>query len=181
MTESGKKKEYSILDFINETISKFPTDTEREELIRSLDILIRYFQNLQEKFKLLPNDIQQKEVLSAVDTIKSFLVSAREKPLIAAAFGLPYRKTAFRREAKEEVSPLIAEKIFNELKTLSTERIQQRLLDYRSMTMDELHALASYVGIKHPQRIKRQDLVDKIVKIGFANIRAYETLRESRD
>jgi len=181
MTETKKKKEFSILDFMNQAVSKFPTDTEREELIKSLDVLIKYFQNLQGKIRSLPDDIEQKEVLSAIGTIKNFLESAKDKPLIAAAFGLPYKRTALTREAKEEMSPVMAEKIFNELKMLSTEEIQQRLLDYKKISMEELHALATYLGIKHPQRMRRQDLVDKVVKIGFANIRGYETLRTARD
>jgi DNA mismatch repair ATPase MutL len=181
MTDTGRKKGFSILDFIERAVSKFPTDTERKELLESLDILIKYFQNMQGKIRSLPQDMEQREVLSAIATMRNFLESARDKPLLAAAFGLPYRKNALAREAKEEVAPVVAEKIFDELKMLSTEEIQQRLLDYKTTSMDQLHALATYLNIKHPQRMRRQDLIDKIVKVGFANVRAYDTLRTAKD
>jgi len=43
--------------------------------------------------------------------------------------------------------------------------------------MGELRGLAAYLGIKEAEKISRQTLVDKIVKIGFANVRGYEILR----
>jgi len=181
MKKGKKKKEASILNFLEEVVKHFPSDAEREQIIKNLDIIIGYFQDLKERVKSLPNESQQKELLSAITTINNFLLSAKDNTFLSTALGLSYEKAISTKREKKEIPPQTGEKLFNELKDLTTEEIQQKLLDYKSVTMDELRALASYLGIKHPQRIKRQDLVDKIVKIGFANIRGYEILRSNRE
>ena len=181
MIERKKKMGPSILDFLDETIRSFPSDVEREKIVKNIDIIIRYFQDLQERVKSLPNGDKQKEILSAITTINSFLLSAKGNPALSAALGLSYERPSSTKRVKKEIIPQTGEKLFNELKSLPTEQIQQKLLNYKSVTMDELRALASYLGIKHLQRIKRQDLVDKIVKIGFANIRGYEMLRSDKN
>jgi len=71
------------------------------------------------------------------------------------------------------------EKLFNELKALSTDEILQRLLD-KDISMKDLRALAAYLDIKHERGMNREDLVDRVVKIGFANVRGYELLRKTK-
>nr|MDO8081712.1 Rho termination factor N-terminal domain-containing protein [Candidatus Freyarchaeota archaeon] len=181
MKKGKGEKEYSILDFLYETLSKFPNDAEREQIIKGLDMGINYFQNLKERIKSLPNDYKQKEILSAIDTIKNFLISAKENSPLALALGPSFVKELSTKRPKKVLSPQVGEKLFNELKILPTEEIQQKLLDYKNISMEELYALADYLGIEHQKRIKRQDLIDKIVKIGFANIRGYELLRSTKD
>jgi len=181
MTMVGKKKkrETSVLDFLAETIKSLPSDEEKKEIIENINIIIKYFQDLQERVKSLPNDDKKGEILSAITTIKEFLFSAKDNPTLSAALGLSYERPIAAKRPKKEITPQTGEKLFNELKSLPTEQIQQRLLDYK-ITMDELRALASFLGIKHPPRIKRQDLVDMIVKMGFANIRGYKILRSDK-
>ena len=184
MTEqkrAKRRKQYSILDFFEETMSEFPSDAERKEIMKNLNILIEYLQNLCDRVESLPKEDQQEKVVSAIATIRNFLVSSREKPFLAAALGQTSKKAMKSRKARKEVSPIFGQKVFDEIKTLSTERIQEKLLDYKRTSMDELRSLASYLEIKNPERIKRQELVDKIVKIGFANIRGYEILRAEED
>jgi len=180
MKGKREKKESSILGFLEEVVRSFPSDIERDKIVKNIDTIIKYFQDLQGRVKSLPDENSQKEILSAISTINDFLLSARDNPVLSAALGLSYERPTSPKRVKKEITPQSGEKLFNELKSLPTEQIQQRLLDYKSVSMDELRALASYLGIKHPQRIKRQDLVDKIVKIGFANIRGYEMLRSNR-
>jgi len=180
MKERKKKKETSILDFLAETVKSLPSDAEKEKIVKNIGIIIKYFQDLQERVKSLPDDDKKKEILSAIITINEFLLSAKDNPVLSAALGLSYERAISPKRVKKEIPPQTGEKLFNELKSLPTDQIQQKLLDYKSVTMDELRALASYLGIKYPQRIKRQDLVDMIVKIGFANIRGYEILRSDK-
>jgi hypothetical protein len=180
MKKGKREKELSILNFLEEVVKHFSSDAERDQIIRNLDIVIGYFQDLKERIKSLPNESQQKELLSAIAIINNFLLSAKNNPVLSAALGLSYEKAISAKREKKEISPETGEKLFNKLSNLTTEEIQQKLLD-KSVTMDELRALASYLGIKYPQRIRRQDLVDKIVKIGFANIRGYGILRSNRE
>lgn len=177
MRKPTDKIEHSILDFLDHTLNRFPNDVEREQVIKSLDVIITYFQDLREHVESLLPNYKQKEILSAINVIRDFLFSAKENPPLAAALGLYFEKPTSSKKPKRQISLAEGEKIFNELRQLTTEQIQQRLLDYRGMSMDELRALATYLGIKEAEKISRQSLVDKIVKIGFANVRGYELLR----
>ena len=177
MKKLTDKIEHSILDFLDQTIDRFPSDAERGQMIKSLDVIIGYFRDLREHVESLPLDHKQKEVLSAINIIRDFLQSAKENPPLAAALGLYFEKPMTSRKPRRQISQAEGEKIFNELRQLTTEQIQQRLLDYRGASMGELRGLAAYLGIKEAEKISRQTLVDKIVKIGFANVRGYEILR----
>lgn len=183
---SGKtKKEHFILDFaenLSSALQILPSDFERERITKDLEIIIQYFKDLRERVKSLPDTKNRDEIVSAVATIKNFLESAIENPAIAPVLGLPYGKRIVpSKPRRKEIPSQIGERLFNELKELSTEQIQEKLLNYKSASMDELRSLATYLGIKYEQRIKRQELVDKIVKIGFANIRGYEILRSGNN
>jgi len=68
-----------------------------------------------------------------------------------------------------------------QLKGLSTEEITQTLLSIKKVTMDDLKALPLSIGIvTQDQRINRQELVDRSVKLGFANARGYDLLRSGK-
>jgi hypothetical protein len=177
MKKPTDKIEHSILDFLDQTIDRFPTDAEREKMIKSLDVIIAYFRDLREHVESLPLGQKQKEVLSAINVIRDFLQSAEENPSLAAALGLHFEKPMASRKPRRQISQAEGEKLFNELKQLTTEQIQRRLLDFKGTSMGELRGLATYLGIKEADKISRQTLVDKIVKIGFANVRGYEILR----
>jgi len=181
MKERRKTKEQLVLDYIRETVEKIPSDAEKEEIIKNLNMITRHIQDLGERVKLLPNEYSKKEILSAIDLIDRFLLSARDNPTMAAALSLPYQRAMSRKLSKKEVLPQVGQQIFEELKTIPTEEILHRLLDYKTTSMGDLRALARHLGIKHQERVKRQDLIDKIVKLGFANVRGYERLREGNN
>lgn len=177
-TQQGKK--YLIFDTLIGTLNYFPNDIEREHFINNIDEIIKYLVSLKEKVQSLPKDEEQSKVLSSIGNITNFLQSAEKNPPLAIVLGLAY-ENKIRANPKREaaVSHQSVEPLLKELKSLPTEEIQNRLIDYRSITMAQLHGLASLLGIKYEQRIKREDLVDKIVKIGFANIRGYDLMRSA--
>jgi len=181
MKKIQQRKEYFVLEVLEETLKHFPTDAERENFTKNIDVIINFFQSLRERVLSLPNDEEQRKILLAIKDITNFLESAEKSPVLATALGLAYEKKTLAKSRREEVTPQSVETLLNELKNLPTEQIQKKLLDYKTVTMPQLRALASLLGIKHEQRIKRQDLVDKIVKIGFANIRGYDMLRSTED
>lgn len=179
-TQQGKK--YLIFDTLIGALNYLPNDMEREHFINNIDEIIKYLVSLKEKMQSLPRDEEQSKVLSSIGNITNFLQSAEKNPPLAVAlgFGLSYEnkiRTKPKREAVE--SHQSVEPLLNELKSLPTEEIQNRLLDYKKITMAQLHGLAFLLDIKYEQRIKRADLVDKIVKIGFANIRGYDLMRSA--
>lgn len=179
MKKTQQRKEYFILEAIEETLNHFPHDTEKERFIKNIEAIISFLQTLKERVQSLPNAEDQRKVLLAIGDLTKFLQNAEKSPVLAMALGLAYEKKAIPKLQREEAVPQSVQPLLDELKHLPTEQIQMKLIDYKSVTMIQLRALASLLGIKYEQRIKRQDLVDKIVKVGFANIRGYEMLRST--
>jgi exonuclease VII large subunit len=172
----GHEKERSIEDFLADNLSKFPNDAEKERVLKNLNEIIRYFENMKKRVEALPNAKKQDEILSAIDTVKRFLETGKENPVLSIALGLQREKPESSKP-KKETSLEEGKKLFNDLKKLPTEEIQKRLLDYKSISMDQLHALALFLRIRNHEKTGRQNLVDMIVKSGFANVRGYELLR----
>ena len=176
MSQRRRTKEQVVLNYLKEIISRLPSDARKQELVDNLELINKHIQDLKERMQLLPNDFRISEIINAIDLINDFLVSAKDNPPVAAALGLPYKRPSSTNIRKISESQ-IGEKLFKELNSLPTDEILQRLLDYKNVSMADLRALAIQIGIKHQERVKRADLVDKIVKLGFANIRGYERLR----
>lgn len=180
MKKMHSKKEYIFLEALKETLDHFPDDEEKERFIRNIDIIINFLQTLKERVKSLPNKEEQRKVLLAIENVTEFLQISKKNPVLSLAIGLTCEKKISTKSQQEKMNPQSVQFLLEELKNLSTEEIQKKLIDYKSVTMSELRALASLLGLKCEQRIKRQDLVDKIVKIGFANIRGYNILRTKK-
>jgi hypothetical protein len=176
MSQRQRINEQVVLNYLKEITSKLPSDTRKQELIDNLELINQHVQDLKERLKLLPNDSRKSEVINAIDLIANFLTSAKDNPPVAAALGLPYKRTSITNVRKISDSQ-VGEKLFKELSSIPTNEILQRLLDYKNVSMADLRALAQQIGIKQQERANRKDLVDQIVKLGFANIRGYEKLR----
>lgn len=176
MSQKRRANEQVVLDYLKEIISGLPTDSQKQQLIDNLELINKHIHDMQERIHLLPNDSRKNEIINAIDLISDFVLSAKENPPVAAALGLPFKRTS-SGSIKKVSEPQVGEKLFKELDSISTNEILQRLLDYKSISMADLRALAKHIGIRHPERANRTDLADQIVKLGYANIRGYERLR----
>lgn len=176
MSQKRRTNEQVVLDYLKEIISGLPTDSRKQQLIDNLELINKHIHDMQERIRLLPNDSRKNEIINAIDLISDFVLSAKENPPVAAALGLPFKRTS-SGGTKKVSEPQVGEKLFKELNSISTDEILQRLLDYKNVEMADLRALAKHIGIKHPEGTNRADLVDQIVKLGYANIRGYEKLR----
>ncbi len=176
MSQRRRTGEYIILDYLKQIVSELPTDARKQEILDNLEIISKHIQDMKERVRLLPNDSNKNEIVNAIDLISDFLTSAKENPPVAAALGLPFKRTP-RVSVRKISEAQVGEKLFRELNTLPTNEILQRLLEYKKISMADLRALAKHIGIKHQERVNRVNLVDQIVKLGFANIRGYEKLR----
>lgn len=78
-------------------------------------------------------------------------------------------------ENKNESNLELAKNLLETLKDLSTNEIQQVLLNTKT-SITILVSLAQLLNIEHSSH-DREDLVDRIVKVGFANPRGYSILR----
>ncbi|RLC66313.1 MAG: hypothetical protein DRI48_04960 [Chloroflexi bacterium] len=179
MTKKKRDPLTELAENLSRMMQGLPSITEREAVVRNIDTIIKYLQELRDRIGHLPTSEDGEKLLAASKVLVEFLESAKKNPALAIALGLKTKVPPKKKEAP--ISPQGGERLFREIQHLPTEQIQTKLLDYKEVTMDDLRALATHLGIKYEQRIKRQELVDRIVKIGFANVRGYKALRSEEE
>jgi len=161
-----------------QVLQSLPDETDRDRLSKSLDTIIEFFVDLKRRIEALPSTRDCGRTLAALDEIASFLTRSKGDPILANALGLRYDRDSRRFPSSlPPQSSKSAEAWLDELKSLTTDEIQARLNDYKRVTMNDLRGIARQLGLKYEERMKRQDLVDRIVKVGFANVRGYDLLR----
>lgn len=148
-----------------------PSDAERTEALVALDSMIQALQTVREHLRTLPSEEERKRVGAASDVLERFLDSMKARPGIATSLGLAATKPSPLQRKREEVDTHLAD-----FERLSTEEIQRKLLDEQEFTIAMLHTLARKLEIPNERHAGRRDLVDRIVKLGFANKRGYQIL-----
>jgi hypothetical protein len=93
----------------------------------------------------------------------------KELPLVEAP------KAPALARGRDEIDAIIAD-----FEQLSTNDIQTKLLDEAQFPVSRLQAIARKLGLSSDRGRDRLDLVDRIVKLGFANKRGYELLGRPR-
>ena len=179
MKPRPSRKAASPIDLLAETLIALPDEAERDRLLKNLDAIVAFFSGLKRRVESLPSLSERTRTLAALEDIVQFLNRSKNNPVLSAALGLAYDRQLQRSSRAAPASSRSAEALLEAMKALPTDEIQRRLNDYKSITMNDLHALARMLGIRYGDRMKRQDLIDRIVKIGFANIRGYDLLRGS--
>lgn len=174
------QQKHAQIHALADALNALPDDAERDRLVKHLDVIVTFFDALRKRLQALPSSSEKAKTLLALEELTRFLEKAQENEILAAALGLSYERAArgTTRSVRPQASGL-TEALLNELKELPTNEIQEKLNDYKTVSMDDLNALAVLMGLKFEERMKRQDLVDRIVKIGFANIRGYDLLRRA--
>ena len=147
------------------------SDAERAEAVAGLDAMIQALQTVREHLLTLPSEEERKRVGVASEVLARFLDSMKARPGVAVSLGLATTKPSSLPRKREEADGGIAD-----LEKLSTEEIQKRLLDEREYTVPMLHSLMRTLGLSTERNVSRRDLVDRIVKLGFANKRGYQLL-----
>jgi hypothetical protein len=160
-----------------DVLSGLPDDAERTRLLANLDVVAKFFGDLRRRVETLPSSNERAKVQGALEEVAGFLGRARENQILAAALGIAYERVPTRSGPAPSQPSRSAQALLNEVRELPTNEILATLNDYKRVTMRDLHSLASLLGLKLDERLKREDLVDRIVKLGFANIRGYDLLR----
>jgi hypothetical protein len=169
----------SPIQALADVLGAVPDDAERDRILKNLDLLIAFFTELRRRVESLPSSSERVKTLTALEEVGQFLDRARDNDFLATALGLAYDRRKRRPSRATPGLSRSAQAFFEELKSLPTDEIQRRLNDYKQVTMNDLHGLASLLGLRFEERMKRQDLVDRIVKLGFANVRGYDLLRRA--
>jgi hypothetical protein len=133
--------------------------------------MIQALQTVREHLRTLPSEEERKRVSAASDVLERFLDSMKARPGIAVSLGLAATKPSSLPRKREEADTNLVD-----LEKLSTEEIQKKLLDEQEFTIPMLHSLTRKLGLSSERNAGRRDLVDRIVKLGFANKRGYQLL-----
>ena len=156
-----------------------PSEAERDEAIAALDVLIRALQDLRQKLTELPSETERQSVGDAAVVLERFFESMKARPGLAASLGVSVSAAVAKAPAparrNEDLDALL-----RSLEALPTDEIQRRLLDEDEFTHSMLQALARKLGLPAERGGGRRDLVDRIVKLGFANKRGYDLLGSPR-
>jgi len=162
---------------LTDVLNGLPDDAERNRLLTSLDMIAKFFGDLRRRVETLPSSNERIKVQAALEEVAAFLHRARENQVLAAALGIAYERVGSRAGRVTSQPSRSAQALLDEVKELPTDQIFTKLNDYKLVTINDLHSLASLLGLRLDERMNRQDLVDRIVKLGFANVRGYDLLR----
>ncbi|HRI62919.1 MAG TPA: hypothetical protein PK156_01745 [Polyangium sp.] len=171
----------------------YPSDAQRDEALKVIDGMIHELQKIRDHLNALPSESERRRVADAALAMEQFLDSMRARPAIALAMGLGVPRMSTNLRAPREL-PLVEDQqamplargreeivaAIAELEQLSTIEIQNRLLDETKFSLSRLQNIARQLGLPVERGRDRLDLVDRIVKLGFANKRGSEILGRPR-
>ena len=159
-------------------LQALPSTRDVQELDSALQEAALFFLTLREKLRAIPNDAEAERTKEALSTVCAFLERAQKDTSIGRAVGIlsahpgPKKQRAlFGPKAEADVVEFV-----KRLESLPTSEIQRELIESRKYSIQMLGAIARHLGIHIDPRAPKHELVDKIVKIGFANPRAYSGL-----
>lgn len=180
MSKGKNRKEiwpWESIRALNKMFETIPSAEERQKLLESIDDLINFLRELRIRILNLPKDEERMPLMKATTIVSNFLERAHADPTLASMIGLSLGKDIARKKVgKQKVYLSEGEltSIVKEFESLPTEKMYERLESYAK---NQLFGIAKHVGIHVNSRLSKADLIDKIVKIGFANIRGYRLLR----
>jgi hypothetical protein len=154
-----------------------PSEADRADALAALDAMIEALQNIRTRLSSLPSEEERRRVGDAADALERFLDSMKARPGIAASLGLAMAKTSPAPRKREDVD---VDVLLADLEELATDEIQKKLLNEQEFTLPMLHSIARKLGLSGERTANRHDLVDRIVKLGFANKRGYQLLGRAR-
>jgi len=165
-----------VLRLAEQLTSAQPSEIERQAALGALDLLIDGLKDIRNAIASLPGADEIRELQGALSTLEGFFNSAKLRPGVVnqiAVLKQPQRSIRCAPERHSSAELAVA------LDKLRTEDIQQSLLDTNRYSRAELTSLARHLGIEISRSMQREDIVDRIVKIGFANRRGYTVLGRS--
>lgn len=165
-TKNNKSWASQLLKSIEKSVESLPSTEQVKESINAIDRLTTFLQELRTQLSQQPSQEVRNDVIQATKMLCSFLASQNSKPLFASN-----PKSSPARGAQE--SPI---KIYHELKDLSLNEIQNRLLEEARYSLTDLKLLAKHLNVGIDKRMRRDDIADAIFKRGFANPRAYNEI-----
>lgn len=168
---------YDVVRNLNAIFDTIPSIEERKEILDCIDTLTGFLEELRKRITDLPTDKERSLLLESTSILSDFLEKARTDQTLASIIGLSLKRDISQKLIRKETARIDEQRlasIIKELESLSSEQMYGHLESY---TKNQLLDIAEHIGIHANNRLSKADLVDKIVKIGFANIRGYKLLK----
>lgn len=163
---------YDALSKIKESVSLLPGENEKQRIRHDIQEMIVELDTLEKNINHLPEEPEKRQLTHAVHTLVSFLDSLKDKPYLADVI-LPKMKKA----GKSQAIPVDINNLIRLLNKLPTDQLMNELSKHKKNTLLEL---SSRLNITSTSKQTKDVLVDKIIKLGFANRRGYDLLGDSQ-
>jgi hypothetical protein len=173
---AGRKKKLDLKDTlgkIKECLPLVPGEEEKQKTTQIISELLQELEVLRETVNQFPDESKINNISGAIQTLVSFFVTIKDKPLLAEML-LP-KKTKARKAAGGLAD---TDALLKQLEALSTENIFGELTKHKK---DVLLELSTKMNITANKSLTKNALADKIFKLGFANRRGYDLLGGKHD
>lgn len=162
-----------LFEGIGQIIEKIPSDEEKRSIINSIEDLIKFLQDLQQRVAKMSSDIEREEVLKATRSLCSFLEKAYLDPTMLSILGLSLPK----RRQKRETGVMEGDSLQTAIREIEATPIPELRTKLGGYSKSQLIAIGRGLSITVTERMSQVDIVNKIVK-SLENMRGYDMLRE---
>jgi hypothetical protein len=159
---------------LGELIDTLPTEEDRNRIASELDVLIQFLTTLKSHLQSVPTQQDALATRSAIDQLRSLFVHAKTNPFLASAFGI---KAALPRPKAPAITPEEIERTNLAISKFDSLPIDELRSTLDKMSIRELKAVASAVGVRTSSRTAREALVQHVAT-KISNTRGYRSLRD---
>jgi hypothetical protein len=178
MTKRELSRTLALLRKVILSLRSLPSKEEVREVDSAVEEAISLLTTLKEKLTSVLDEEESRRTREALTEVCAFLEKLQRDTGIAAAVGLKSARSASSKQKTLFLQKPAADfaDLTRKLETLSTGDIQRELMEPKKYTVKMLEKIARHLQIQVDPHAPKHELVDKIVKIGFANPRAYSGL-----
>lgn len=163
----------SVLAQLRELMGVLPTASEREELARNLDTIIRFLTDLRANIGLLPSAEDTSQVDTALRRLDELLEKTSASRILAPAVGVKPRKAA--PHARDAGELQAAKQHLQELQPMPVDELRTRLMREDGFSLKQLKSIAFVAHVRGADRLPREAIAHQLV-MKIANRRGYEGL-----
>ena len=166
-----------LLNLVHRMTTELPSDDDLADARQAIDGVISLLSQVRAQLDAVPSESERAKAREAMTVIEELVNSDKSRAILSGALGGAKRKgsrkgTGVAAAAKQER----AQEAITELRALPIQEIRNRLFATNAYTLDELRQMASALRIRAERGNGREDLADRIYKLGFANPRGYQML-----
>jgi len=180
MAKNTEKKYFELRKFgssLRQLTESLPTESDKAQLRAQFEEVISFLTKTANAMDALPSVEQTANVRKALDAFEDLAIRAKTDPILSAALGMnPPRRSSPPSAAPSLQENEKAESLLNQLRSLSIDDMNARLVNADLTSARELSAVDSILEIKTTRKQGLNLLVQQIFK-KLSNFRGYEELQ----